>query len=222
MQHFLRELEQQKKGIPNQLSENNDSSTCSTYASSESNNLNSLRLSEQLRQRSTKLKSTVTVVRSGGCVDGKVPDKTSSQPEMVSTSSSNVDIEFIELWELYAKSYQNDNLSKVASHFGINEGVVPSVGDTLIIVPALHSSLWSRWVIKDGYNPNFHWAPVVLVTDEGYVCLENFAVPDPLEINNKWEFRHYLYKDGGYHAKLTEGGGYGNIALTLKVRMTKD
>jgi len=101
----------------------------------------------------------------------------------------------------------------------INEFIKPNVGDTLIIVPALNASSWSRWIIKDGYNPNFHWAPVILTSDEGYVCLENFAVANPCEINHKWEFRFYKYSDGGYHAKLMEGGGYGNIALTLLVRM---
>lgn len=93
-------------------------------------------------------------------------------------------------------------------------------------------SKWSRWVVKDGYNPNFHWAPVVYTTPDGYICLEvsqlrafcqllqNFAVPDPHEINNKWEFRYYPYSEGGYHGKLIAGGGYGNIAMTLIVRMS--
>lgn len=193
---------------------NSDSQTPS---SSDNVTENSLRLSEQLRLRSKKLKATTTVVRTGGCVDGKVPEN----PPISGDVAHTADTEFTELWELYAKLYQNGVVSKiVAPKFGINESVVPNVGDTLIIVPALHSSLWSRWVLKDGYNPNFHWAPVVLVTDQGYVCLENFAVPNPLEINNKWEFRYYLFKDGGYHSKLTEQGGYGNIALTLLVRMT--
>jgi len=48
---------------------------------------------------------------------------------------------------------------------------------------------------------------------------QNFAVPNPLEINHKWEFRYYKHSEGGYHHKLMEGGGYGNIAMTLRVQM---
>lgn len=41
------------------------------------------------------------------------------------------------------------------------------------IVPAMAAAKkWCRWVIADGYNPNFHWAPVVFTTSEGYICLE--------------------------------------------------
>jgi hypothetical protein len=44
-------------------------------------------------------------------------------------------------------------------------------------------------------------------------------VPDPLEINDKWELRYYAFAEGGYHRGLMRSGGYGNIAMTLVVRM---
>jgi len=167
-----------------------------------------------LKDAISKLKPTKTVVHDGGCVDGKSKEKAKAEPSVLHKWKN-----YQELWEIYAKLFLEKNLlTQIAKDLKINEFVCPHVGDTLIIVPALGASTWSRWVIKDGYNPNFHWAPIVLTTEEGYICLENFAVLNPLEINSKWEFRYYKFSEGGYHQKLMEGGGYGNVAITLLVR----
>ena len=76
--------------------------------------------------------------------------------------------------------------------------------------------------IECSYNPNFHFAPVVLVDhDHGVlVTLESWAVNDVDAVNSSWAFRCYSTADplGSYHSRLVESGGYGNIALTFVVR----
>eukprot|EP01125_Pyxidicula_operculata_P010567 TRINITY_DN3475_c0_g1_i1.p1 TRINITY_DN3475_c0_g1~~TRINITY_DN3475_c0_g1_i1.p1 ORF type:complete len:382 (-),score=43.04 TRINITY_DN3475_c0_g1_i1:30-1175(-) len=172
--------------------------------------------SNELHNVISRLKPTTTVVKSFGCIDGRAK-------ELIPAKDQNNDEEskeYYHLWELYSRLYFHEKFRlDLSQKLQINEHVKPQVGDTLIIVPAMKSPTWSRWIIKSGYNPNFHWAPVVLSLDDGYICLENFAVPDPREINNLWEFRYYKYSEGGYHNKLMDGGGYGNIAMTLLVRM---
>ena len=66
---------------------------------------------------------------------------------------------------------------------------------------------------------------------EYFVTFENWAVEDPRAINDEWGFCVWAASGRGggrgkeaegdlsdtFHARLTRSGGYGNVALTLRV-----
>ena len=133
------------------------------------------------------------------------------------------------------QQHHQSRLQAFAQRIGINEYVRPKVGDALCTLPALMCPQWSRTVLCD-YNPNFHFAAVVMCTEEGntltqshnpsdrgyiYVTLENWAVNDADAINDGWGFCVWSTAardiNDSYHARLTRGGGYGNISFSLKV-----
>jgi hypothetical protein len=60
-----------------------------------------LSLSSQLRNNRSRLKPTKTIVRDGGCVDGKEPEDT----KPVGDPSDSVWPNFGKLWDLYAEVY---------------------------------------------------------------------------------------------------------------------
>jgi hypothetical protein len=71
---------------------------------------------------------------------------------------------------------------------------------------------------------------------EYFVTLENWAVEDPRAINDEWGFCVWAASGRGggagkeaegdlsdtFHARLTRSGGYGNVALTLRVCPPRD
>lgn len=69
------------------------------------------------------------------------------------------------------------------------------------------------------YSPNFHFAVVICCDENEYVTLENFAVSNPSEINDKWKFLVYqMDNENSYHGKLQSSGGYGNACFSLIIR----
>jgi len=76
--------------------------------------------------------------------------------------------------------------------------------------------------VQCNYNPNFHYAPIILVDeqDKYYITLENWAVADAKACNDLWGFCVYSFEPTSkrtYHNCLTNGGGYGNIAITFTI-----
>ena len=108
-------------------------------------------------------------------------------------------------------------LLSVSESVGFNEYVVPEVGDLLVIIPVNLAPQWSRYV-KCSYNPNFHFAVVVLTDGEHYVTLENWAVNDVDSLNEEWGLCVYGRGPLSYHTRLSASGGYGTVALTYRAR----
>ncbi|KAG2388021.1 hypothetical protein C9374_000871 [Naegleria lovaniensis] len=138
----------------------------------------------------------------------------------------------------------------------------PDVGDILLTIPCVHCSQWTRF-IEASYNPNFHFAIVILVERVSglYITLENWAVNDVHAVNGEWGLCCYrstmntsssssstrsssklhtstckndpqrmdkimitnnssnMNSMKSYHETLTSKGGYGNIAMTITLKL---
>ena len=124
----------------------------------------------------------------------------------------------------------------MASQKGLLDFCDPKVDDGIVTAPLLAAKTWSRSVVCQ-YNPNFHFAVVVLrddideddnnnTSDGVFVTLENWAVADPLALNDSWWFCVWSLPGSNnkarlrdtYPERLTESGGSGRTALTFRVR----
>jgi hypothetical protein len=73
---------------------------------------------------------------------------------------------------------------------------------------------------------NFHWAGVIMATDDHFVTLENLSVGAEEYPNRRWYFRlHRLLSDGDathesqtFHNENMLSGGFGDLGLTLSVK----
>ena len=173
-----------------------------------------------------KLKTTKTNVRYQGCIDGKHGISLDNNDQ--DNNDENKEDEPSLIWDIYAKMYLASNLNEKylknwSQQFGFNENLEDiSVGDILLTIPCVESSLWSRFV-KCSYNPNFHYAVVIMIDKQHstYITLENWAVNDSNATNNKWDYRIYKNLNGkSYHEQLCNSNGYGNVAMTLLLKIS--
>jgi len=152
---------------------------------------------------------TNTNVQNAGCIDGVADDsRDKNDPILV-------------LWKIYGQLYLKQDLFSLASNYAFNDYIKPKVGEGICTVPAVLAVQWARFV-QCNYNPNFHYAPIILVDeqDKYYITLENWAVADAKACNDLWGFCVYSFEPTSkrtYHNCLTNGGGYGNIAITFTI-----
>jgi len=168
-----------------------------------------------------KLRPQQTTYRSTGCVDVNL----SKETEDIQSNQEEVK-QFKSLWNQYGKLYLKDELKNISQKYGLNEFIEPKVGDLLLTIPAIFCEQWTRF-IECSYNPNFHFAVVVAVHERLglYITLENWAVNDVEAINDLWGLRCYRNETAeafetpikSYHESLVSEGGYGNVALTMKI-----
>jgi len=101
-----------------------------------------------LSRKKERLKPAVTLVRDGGCVDGKADHEirihATNSDNSGDTNINATPDACLESWEVYGSCYHKAEFSEWARSVGVNEHIRPRVGDTLAIVPAMMCSRWSR------------------------------------------------------------------------------